>query len=496
MSNRLNIAIVTALEIESIHQKFYDDGLLFRCDFAQLSKNFLSHFLSANPFTSTFRELRDEYLKESNIKDVPEGEQDFHKFICKLYFNTVKEPREALLDYYLKATEHIKEIDDRLEWITKESLAITNGKDQKTFQAKMPVLHYFKQHNMRAKEEIISFLKNGIKRKAENASYDLSSPFSFLINNIPYQYDWARESFKVHFPGDFSNKHIELMKSEIEKLESLEKTNEPEFIKQLDDIIQRDEKLFTIRESISKHHVLHMRSGILNEALQTYETGSKSIFANAIVLQIEGIFHDMCSEFGADENDLLQETLQPKLDRLLKHLGGNLNYEYYAFRFRVIRNTIAHGRALDSHVPKLARLLLLDLEDVCLLLNDMNFPVNKKLYAIHHLIQEKQSPNPNDLIQYLFLDKIVIPAFYDLDAQIAEVDKMLKEPFFWDFLDKQAQSGTEPIRHAIAKAMKILRKKPTFAGQSTAVLKKLHLDDVDETQITKYLQQQDFSDGL
>lgn len=496
MAQRRNITMVTGLEIEEISQKFYNDGRLFRCDFAQLSKNFLSEFLAVEPFKCTFQELRSDYLKESNVTNVPEDEQAFHKFICKLYFNFEKEPRECLLDYYLKATEHIREIDDRLEWIEKESTAIRNGKDQKAIDEKIPVLYYFKQHNTRAKQEIISFLKAGIKEKAENASYDLSGSFSFLMNRIPYQYDWARESFQVHYPGNFGNKLLNLTKGEVEQLELLEKTDEAAFITKLDEIIEREETIFAIRELIAKHHVLDIRSAILFEAIDTYENGSKSIFANAIVLQIEGIFHDMCLELGANEDDLLHETLQPKLDRLLDHLGPALNYEYYAFRFRVVRNTVAHGHAFDSSVSKQARLLLLDLEDVCNLLNNMKFPINKKLYAIHRLITDKDNSNPNDLIQYLFLDKIVIPAFYDLESQMQQIDDMLNGKLFWDFLNKEAESGVEPIRHAIGKAMTILRKKPAFADRSTAILKKLKLDKVDEDLVTEYNLQKGFTDGL
>jgi hypothetical protein len=167
--------------------------------------------LYENQFVCTFQELRNDYLKESNVTNVPEDEQAFYKFICKLYFNFEKEPRESLLDYYLRATEHILEIDDSLEWIEKESTAIRGAKDQKAIDEKIPVLHYFKQHNTRAKQEIISFLKDGIKEKAENASYDLSGSFSFLMNRIPYQYDWARESFRVHYPGNFGNKLLDLV---------------------------------------------------------------------------------------------------------------------------------------------------------------------------------------------------------------------------------------------------------------------------------------------
>jgi hypothetical protein len=496
MAQRRNIAMVTSPEIEEISQTFYKDGRLFRCDFAQLSKNFLSEFLSVEPFKCSFQELRNDYLKESNVKDVPENEQAFHKFICKLYFNFEKEPKECLLEYYLKATEHLREIDDRLESIEKEAIAIKNAKDQKAIDERIPVLHYFKQHNIRAKQEIISFLKDGIKEKAENASYDLSGPFSFLMNRIPYQYDWARESFRVRYPGNFGNKLLELSKDELERLELLEKTNEAELIKELDGIIERDDTVFTIRELISKYHVLDVRSTILFEALDTYERGSKSIFANAIVLQIEGIFHDMCVELGADETDLLHETLQPKLDRLVKDLGPELNYEYYAFRFRVVRNTVAHGHAFDSSVLKQARLLLLDLENVCNLLNNMKFPVNRKLFAIDSLIKGKENQNPNDLIQYIFLDETLIPPFYCLDREIAQIDDMLKGQLFWDFLDKQAESGVEPIRHAIAKAMTILRKKTTFTDQCTAILKKLKLSKVDENLVTEYNQQKGFTDGL
>ena len=126
----------------------------------------------------------------------------------------------------------------------------------------------------------------------------------------------------------------------------------------------------------------------------------------------------------------------------------------------------------------------------------MKFPVNKKLYAIHRLTTDEDSPNPNDLIQYLFLDKTVIPTFYGLESQIQQIDDMLNGKFFWDFLDKQAESGVEPIRHAIGKAMTILRKQSAFADRCTAILKKLKLNKVDEDLVTEYNRQRGFTDDL
>ncbi|HLT32181.1 MAG TPA: hypothetical protein VKZ98_00195, partial [Aquaticitalea sp.] len=221
--------------------------------------------------------------------------------------------------------------------------------------------------------------------------------------------------------------------------------------------------------------------------LNIYKTGSKVMFATAVPSIIEGIFHDLCILIGEKENDLLKEGFQYKLDKLHEYLDLDLHYEYYSFRFRLFRNKVSHGRLTKKDVDELADLLLLDLYQVCQLVSTDKLDLNHKRFVIHELNKNLKVPDYKYLMQYLLLDKVKIPAFYKLDMQINEVEKLITCDKFWDFLDKEITHGGDAVKHGIHIVVKYIKNRKQEHERCTKLFRKLGIKESDKNIANNYL---------
>ena len=243
--------------------------------------------------------------------------------------------------------------------------------------------------------------------------------------------------------------------------------------------IDNHQIVFQLQALVREHHLLDVRSEIINEALNIYENGAKIMFANAVPTIIEGVFHDLCIEIGEDENELLQQGFQYKLDKLKDTLSYELYYEYYAFKFRLFRNKVAHGRLTVDDVNELSDLLLLDLFQVCKLVSSTKLPLTQKRFLIDTITSEEdKSANYEKVLEYLILDDIEIPDFYNLEAQILEVEDVIASDKFWEYLDAQITDTNEVTRHGIAGILAIIKKKGAYDDKCNSLFKKLRIGKV------------------
>ena len=134
----------------------------------------------------------------NNIKEAIKDENDFHKYICKSYFDLSSEPKEELLQAFIKATEDIKKIDDTLDHIKKtlEEIHLRNLTDE--IQEKNPILYYYQEINERAKSELLNFIKDDIKEYALDKSYNNSFISSWFTQRI-YRYKWHPDLYKPKY---------------------------------------------------------------------------------------------------------------------------------------------------------------------------------------------------------------------------------------------------------------------------------------------------------
>ena len=149
-------------------------------------------------------------------------------------------------------------------------------------------------------------------------------------------------------------------------------------------------------------------------------------------LQIEGIFADICREIGVSENQLDISSLNDKLQHIDGKMGSFFFFEYYSFKFPVLRNLVAHGGLVDGELEDTAVHLMLDLLPVC------ELTVSEDLPIVHALdvLKEASSGKPKQLVEWLdILNSVVIPDFYQAQDWITKAEANYTSQIFWDYLE-------------------------------------------------------------
>lgn len=492
-------------DLTKVLNKFKEDGRIFSCNIEQLSKHFLNEFLDINPFQVDFEELTKMYLENINFekpkvnknrgnklfddlfdkadKEFEQAifnEKKFHKYICKKYLEIVKEPKSELLDAYINAINDLKTIDDTLSDINTKREKILKDNKAEEIQEKLPILYYYKELNEKAKEEVIHFLKYDIKNFALDNSIDHFLT-NYFFGKIPYNYNWNPKAYIPQHPNDLANKFGELPYPDFLKLkEKYNQEDKTEFNEYLTNYIKENEITFLINDLLDKNHILFDRKEIIGEALNIYENGKKIMFANAVPTIIEGIFHDLCLACGDSDNELLSEGFQEKLNRLKKIFSWELHYEYFSFKFRIIRNKVAHGRLTINEVNQLSDMLLLDLFQVTQLVSNTKLKLNKKRFVIEEFNKNLSEPNFKYIIEYILYEDVIIPTFYDLKPKIDIIESVISSQDFWDFINKEFDNGYGNDKHGIYYVVKKIVSREPFDKRCTSFFKKVKFDKLYE----------------
>lgn len=473
---------ITAGELEDIFNQFKEKDLVFRCDFAKLAKHLLHEFLPVNPFAVDFPTLTAAYL--SNIRFEEEviredehelfrgfrnerrkeilaattNENDFYRYICKAYFGLVREPHQELLEAYAKTVADLREIDETLADIERQMEVIHKANLSVEIQEKKPVLYYYQQLNETARKELLTFLKHDIRAYALSNCYD-NSLMGSLIGQNPYPYSWNPKAYKPRPPNDLANKIGDLPYYEVMERCQQYKDDKAGFSAFLAEYIESKSIVFSLNDLLDRHHILAEQQEVIRECVAMYAHGAKILFSMAVPPIIEGLLHELCLLIGESENELQKEGFQYKLDKLRPKLSWELHYEYYSFRFRLLRNKVSHGRLTKKDADALADLLLLDLYQVCQLVKSDRLDLNHKRFVVDELHKNLAKPDFKYLMEYLLLSQTKIPAFYHLEAQIAEVEKLVDSQQFWDFLEAELDGGGEHVQHGIHFVVKAISKR-------------------------------------
>jgi hypothetical protein len=449
--SEITIGRVLLLKKEMSKQEYY-----FREPLEVLTRYFLKNFSSNDTLAMSDAELVKEYELLAEGRHSTFLDAEFHSYLAKEYMDLSREPRSALLDAYLQVSTDLKDIEAQLKFIESEEARVPKKNPPEGFSyGEVNYYHkqlaFYRNRNLTARTEIIDFVTNDIKAFALQMVSPSQKWQTALFKPSPYPYARRRTIYKT-FPdiydvrslspllSKFGDQHI----STIKKLEAIYETDRGEFYTAAGEYIlrgfQKEELGVTakIRSRLSTSHILHSRFSVIETILKHYENKDYLSFISMIPLQIEGIFHDICVEFDIDHSTLNGASISTKLELLQPKLKYLMFYEYYSFKFPVIRNQVAHGGIIEDDLEHTAMMLLLDFLPVCNMTEHENIPINESLVLLR-----KFEKNPDDyetIIDWLPYYKRTLPAFYKMEAVRDNLVSVYSTAVFWIYIATKLES--------------------------------------------------------
>jgi hypothetical protein len=213
----------------------------------------------------------------------------------------------------------------------------------------------------------------------------------------------------------------------------LYKDDKKEFMNIIKELIENISQ--EINDLITVNHILFNRKEILKTIFNHFNKNDYISINNMLPLQIEGLFYDFCILLGISEKSIEISSLNDKLEKIAdKSKDKNLfflSYEYFTFKFPIIRNKVSHGRIFEANNELQAYYLLLDLYNVINLIIDDEIELNKYIQFLNDKITDEKI-----LELYNFKD-LKVPNFYKIEGVIKKIIKRLKSDEFYNFLSNE-----------------------------------------------------------
>lgn len=447
-----------------------------RMSLAQIGKRFLSYALSIN--ACDYDKIRSKYIEETNDNDVSENENDFYKDIADRYLWLDQEPKDKVLECFYQARDDLDNIDSQLNYIAielqrledkKKSGGWLNGEERYNRN----LLEYYRDKNRSAKNEILKFISEDIESFALSRCTK-SSLSTFFSGSLPYKYSRGLmfhkelDQYDVRNMTVMSNKFLDFPIPTYREIKNIYINDKEKFYAFAKDYIEGGnddikQGISKIKECIECNHIIANRKDIILTIVNHYQNEDFISVVNMLPMQIEGIFHDICIEIGIDESRLDISSINEKLRMIQSHVTHFIYFEYYSFKFPVIRNLVAHGKLIEGDIEQTAIMLMLDLLPVCELAMSEEIPVVNKITLLKKILSDDFSC----FIEYFGYKNINIPSFYQLNDEEKIVESKFNSEEFWAYLECEVKKeGVEGINSSetmgfIRKlhASKICRKK-------------------------------------
>lgn len=477
---------------ELLH-KIYNADYFFTSSYEQLAKHFLGHFVPDPIFQLAFAEIHSAVVAQvTDAAQIPADESSFYQFICQRYLDLERLPSAVMLNYYQTAVSDLQELEKRITQYEQERKDIDDKQpvtktEEDTYRVR--ILAHYIDVNRAAQKEVMDFLFYRIKEFTTFQCTGRPWVTTLLYAGIPYSFRVLSNHLRPEAMSDLSNKFGDLTIPEYRELQKFyAEEDQSAFYAKTRSYIHDRRILEKIKGMMAGNHRLALRKHMFDQAFDAYERGSKYLFSCVVALQIEGLFGDYCLELGLDETSIRSGSITAKARQVaaLKN-NGFRNFEYYAFRFPLIRNKIAHGHVIQTSVDDLADYLMLDLFDMCLLLTSPTLPVVK---AVSHLRRWRDDPtNQKLLVIYSLFREQPIPAFYQLkDVEDDARDTIIAQPFL-DYLLYLTQQEESMLNKGVRKIVLGLRKAKINERWCKEVLEKLTepVEGFDEQQFLECL---------
>lgn len=211
---------------------------------------------------------------------------------------------------------------------------------------------------------------------------------------------------------------------------------------------------------VETHHLLSARREMLKEGITMYKDKKYPVANSVLALQVEGLIRDALVSSGFPEKKLTASSLTEKAELLDKQNVNFNDYEYYAFRYPVLRNRIAHG---DAHKTQRedAIMVLLDVCSLCrFIANDDTLPCNKLVSLTKRFLAPEATGG--DKVAYARFvvanEGIRVPDFYGLQKIEEGILKEIQGEGFWRALLNQEKYDCYDVERAIKEGAGIAKR--------------------------------------
>lgn len=351
---------------------------------------YLNHLKSKIIFVLERNESGDTTMKNYLIhqleidKQIPEEKKDL---IQKNFIHLMCQIRN---DLYI--------IDERLKKYKCEREKLERIKSNE-MEYRRRKLEYFVKLNKKAQDDIVSFLVKDITKYLLDSDYDtldresIDDEFGKMFRNRRYLFAQVSEYYDADFDYSTVVKVSQLPDVELidrlrieKKYLEMHRDNPQEYYVEIRKLIGQKKVMENLKFSIEQNYHLYKRREIFMDLARLYNEGHYQSFIALGLLQLEGIFFDICS-IRYDE----KENAGSLVEKAEKALNGKNEisymryYPYFAFDVPVKRNEIAHtGLVKSKNFGQLADEVLLDLNAVvqmARLESEKKFRVFKMIYS-------------------------------------------------------------------------------------------------------------------
>ena len=472
---------LTGWTVATVRDSLSRNGILTRADDETIARHFVQAFFDGDAFVATLAELRNAVeALDGCPDDVPDDPLEFCRWVRKELLELEHLPREKLAELYQWATDDLLLIEETIAFCNEKIAGIKN-RSLKTDAdpTEIRFFKHFRSANQDAREELISALTHRMQKEALRAAF--GNPFSTnslsFFQHHPWSYRDRQESFD---PRSFSPVRHMLLDLPLRRLREAQRLYQAGEFSKFDDVLQRhiEESVPVVetRKLLEEHHLLAARKTVLIPALDAYERGELELFSNVVATQIEGLIEDACNLSDVPLEQTRLATIIGKLDALTADALVNIDYTYFAYKFPVIRNRVAHGRMLAADSLRTGRMLLLDLRYCCRLVYSHRGARN----AIVRFLRTTNSGEATtaDCLEFAVLYAQVAGGkpdpFYDLEEEFTDFELLLEQEPMWKFLHQLVQARREDLDtglNFLAGSLGTLR--PALRESCSAVLKSL-----------------------
>lgn len=200
--------------------------------------------------------------------------------------------------------------------------------------------------------------------------------------NFPYK-NWIYDGccnpnripiFSIRF-GQLSAYDFENIKSNLQKIYS-ERNNSDAYFNFCEWYIE-DYVLPLLKENLNDNYFLYSNKDALEHFLGLYYNKDYRSIAHVLPPLIEGLIHDICASLGLKSVFYEKVSFTESIKYMAEKVSKTYLYEYFLFKFPIMRNKISHGRNIGLNFKEVGIHFILDISSLISLVKNENIPINK-----------------------------------------------------------------------------------------------------------------------